>query len=318
MPYGPDSLALLIPLVTMTGIVYNGSDAMGWRQFYSASGPRITLLQAFGIHISSEALVKTIPLGAPMGDSVRTLLLRRACNMSVVEGATGAVVRRFHLGLAQGIFLTIGGVLGLEALTNRGDAAGATSASWLSLSTGLILISVLVFMVFTASSPKLRELADGLAKRLPLPRLRSAMRTAWTRVRDTDQLPAMTRKGILQTLKAIPWFLGAWGGEVFETYVLVLLTGVEASFQQVIVLEAIVSSLRLAAFFLPSGIGVQDIGYASTLTLMGCVASPSDAGTLVVLKRAKDVFWIGLGYFVLATRGIRPFRKSTAISADMA
>jgi hypothetical protein len=66
-------------------------------------------------------------------------------------------------------------------------------------------------------------------------------------------------------------------------------------------------------FFLPSGIGIQDLGYASMLASLGCVPSALDASGFVLLKRAKDLFWVVVGYVILVSKGIRPVRKQTAV-----
>jgi hypothetical protein len=62
-------------------------------------------------------------------------------------------------------------------------------------------------------------------------------------------------------------------------------------------MEAAVVFLRNLAFFVPAGLGVQDAGYFKFLAAFGI--SPVGAGAFVILKRAKEALWVGVGYLVL-------------------
>jgi hypothetical protein len=115
---------------------------------------------------------------------------------------------------------------------------------------------------------------------------------------------------------AFIWFFAYWCTEAAETLLFMALLGIPVTMQQLAAIETVVSALRLAAFFLPSGIGIQDIGYAAMMASVGCVSAPGDASGFVLLKRVKDIFWASLGYMFLVAKGIRPFRKSTLAQAS--
>lgn len=115
---------------------------------------------------------------------------------------------------------------------------------------------------------------------------------------------------------AFIWFFAYWCTELLETLVFMALLGIPVTVHQVAAIETVVSALRLAAFFLPSGIGIQDIGYAAMMASVGCVSTPGEASGFVLLKRMKDIFWASLGYMFLAAKHIRPFRKSILVQAS--
>lgn len=72
-------------------------------------------------------------------------------------------------------------------------------------------------------------------------------------------------------------------------------------------IEAGLSLVRSLAFFAPGGLGLVDAGYLALVTAL----SPGDAGAtaaaFVLVKRAKELTWIGVGAVlgVVLTRGRR-------------
>ena len=65
--------------------------------------------------------------------------------------------------------------------------------------------------------------------------------------------------------------------------------------------------LRSVAFFTPAGLGVQDLGYATALG-----GAPDAVLAFTLLKRCKELFWVAVGYGLLALRRSRPARLPVA------
>ena len=63
--------------------------------------------------------------------------------------------------------------------------------------------------------------------------------------------------------------------------------------------EAGLSLLRNLAFFAPGGLGVLDLGYMAYLGALGYPGAATVGAAFVLLKRAKDLFWIAIGYLLL-------------------
>jgi uncharacterized membrane protein YbhN (UPF0104 family) len=59
------------------------------------------------------------------------------------------------------------------------------------------------------------------------------------------------------------------------------------------------------AFFSPGGLGVQDLGYMAFLSALGIPEAPAVSAAFVVLKRSKEILWIGVGYALLLLGGER-------------
>jgi hypothetical protein len=289
-------------------------DAAGWYSISKRISSRLPFSSALRIHVASEAIMKSIPLGAPLADTVRSLLLRQEMQIGMGESVPLAVSRRLHLGLAQGIFLAVCSLLTLSALRFIGSQVPPLRYGAIAL-PGIALALVVVSL--TALSMLSSRRFRGSIERMALPLPRYLMRE---RIRHWLQnIPELHPEFMFQwgkTIGVLPWFIAYWCVEVLETYLFIALLGIPMDLSRVIAMEAIVSTLKLAGFFLPSGAGIQDLGYASILAGFGCIPNLAAAGSFLLLKRTKDVFWIALGYSLLFARGIRPFRKHFTAEAS--
>jgi uncharacterized protein (TIRG00374 family) len=94
-------------------------------------------------------------------------------------------------------------------------------------------------------------------------------------------------------------FLGGWLLESLETWLILRLLGIELGFVEVASFEVLLSFLRNVLFVLPAGLGVQDLGYVTFLAALGVPDAVNAGAAFVVLKRTKELFWIGVGYTLL-------------------
>jgi hypothetical protein len=58
--------------------------------------------------------------------------------------------------------------------------------------------------------------------------------------------------------------------------------------------------VRGLAFFVPAGLGIQDIGYLAFLRGFGVPHAVTVGAAFVFVKRSKEIFWILIGYLLLA------------------
>jgi uncharacterized membrane protein YbhN (UPF0104 family) len=120
---------------------------------------------------------------------------------------------------------------------------------------------------------------------------------------------------VTKTLRKLTWraaffFFTAWLAEALETAVIAHVVGARISLQSVVAIECAISLARSAVAFVPGGLGVQDIGYT---TALGALGVPHEtAVAFALLKRAKEVVWIGAGFAVSAL--IRDRRTTAAVA----
>jgi hypothetical protein len=106
-------------------------------------------------------------------------------------------------------------------------------------------------------------------------------------------------------------FYLCWLVEALESYLLLRLVGAEISPAQLIALEASITLIRSLAVFVPAGIGFQDAGYLAFLSAFAIPEATQVGTAFLILKRAKEIVWIAVGYAVLAAQApSRPLSRS--------
>jgi uncharacterized membrane protein YbhN (UPF0104 family) len=106
-----------------------------------------------------------------------------------------------------------------------------------------------------------------------------------------------------------------WLVESVETFVILRVLGAPLGFIEVFSFEAGLSLVRSLAFFAPAGVGVQDLGYIAFLQVVGLPDAGALAAAFVLLKRGKELVWVGVGYLLLLVTGVR---RPQAISTSEA
>src|SRR5262245_45045073 len=72
-------------------------EALGWKLAVRGLGHRVGLVRLLRVRIATEALSLSLPAGVLLGESAKALLLRRHCGLSVNDGVTAIVARKYLL-----------------------------------------------------------------------------------------------------------------------------------------------------------------------------------------------------------------------------
>ena len=100
----------------------------------------------------------------------------------------------------------------------------------------------------------------------------------------------LTKKKVV-VLKALFFRLIGWLAGAFEIYVFLLIIDVNASFIDVILIESFTGIMRAVAFFVPAGIGVQELAFVAIGSYVGL--SPSISFSIAIGRRVRE-FLIGV------------------------
>jgi uncharacterized membrane protein YbhN (UPF0104 family) len=98
-------------------------------------------------------------------------------------------------------------------------------------------------------------------------------------------------------LLSIPCLAG-WILEATETWAFLWALGAPVSFGDALAVEATVMLGRHVLVFLPGGLGVVELGYATFL--VGTGASLDLCAAFVVMKRTRELLWVLAGYLLWA------------------
>jgi hypothetical protein len=94
--------------------------------------------------------------------------------------------------------------------------------------------------------------------------------------------------------------------------VILRVLGAPLGFRDVIAFEAGLALVRHLVFFLPAGLGVQDLGYVAFLGALGLPRAALFAAAFVVLKRVKEAVWVAIGYLLFFALRFAPRSASIA------
>jgi putative membrane protein len=88
-------------------------------------------------------------------------------------------------------------------------------------------------------------------------------------------------------VQAVAWHLLGWISQVGETWMLLHFFDAPVTFRIALAIESLSTAARGAAFFVPSGIGVQEVTIFSICRLLGI--DMEDALALTIAKRAREI-----------------------------
>ena len=176
--------------------------------------------------------------------------------------------------LAQVAFTTAGVVILLTSTSHDSTAFSVTS------SAGFGLMSIMVGCAgFVAFQRYGLALTTKLILRL-FPTAAPVAQSVVNCVREVYRQPAKVGLAVL-------FHCAGWLASALSTWIALALMGVHARVLPVLAIESLVCAVRSIAFWMPNGLGVQEVAYAAIAPLFGIGAEIGLATSL--LKRARDI-----------------------------
>jgi uncharacterized protein (TIRG00374 family) len=247
-----------------------------------------------------------LPSGSVLSETVLPWLLKRRCGVPTEIGIVATVARKFFVVVSHGLFLGVATIMAWPLLERASRTAiGRVGLPSLLLATSLVLVAVAVLLV---AATAFGQVADRLHRGLD--RFVGRWMGSWLernalRFRRTDAALAAFFRSPSGLAPPILLYTLGWLIRSLETLLMLHLVHVHVPFSAVMVIETSLILVRALAVPVPAGLGVQDLGYVLSLKALG-VPDPTTVGAaFVLLKRGKDLFWVALGYLLLAL-GRRP------------
>lgn len=274
--------------------------AFAWRRLFvrklRPAAPYMMLARWIG-----EAVNTMLPVGQVGGDVVRGRLLRHdlvladhaaksgydpATGTSTPHGSHGhgvtggisiaaTVIVDITLNLFAQFFFALPGLI----LLWRADALSSSQAL---LCLGLAALPC--FLVLLGQSPAVMRLGISLARRLGLIKS-SASEPSSGLGFDLAVGQLYRRHGALAG--AMLWHLLAWLCRTGETWMVLHLLGAPVSFLEASVVETLIGAVRVAAFVMPAGLGVQEGALILLCAWIGVPAAPAFA--MALIKRGREL-----------------------------
>lgn len=299
-----EAVALLGPWLPLTFLPFLfslGFDGLGWSRILSALGRRVEPLRLAALRVSVEALCISLPGGVLFAETLKPVLLKNRHHVPLDEGVSVIAARKCFIILAHGLYLGLGVLLGWRFLADGSRRVlGVSGLPLLAAGASVALLSITLVSRWLIRG----GLAGWLGRLLGRVPLRSVQR--WVEERRTafEQADGHLGRALALRQLALPalLYVGMWLCEATETFLLLRLFGFDVAWGDALAIESVMSVLKVLAFFVPAGLGVQDAGYAAFIAGMSGSQALHLAAAFALVKRARELFFLGLGYALLMLR----------------
>jgi uncharacterized membrane protein YbhN (UPF0104 family) len=287
---GPWCLLALLPFGVMLT-----ADSIGWRLLFApATRARVPLAAAFASRMAGEAVGQTLPSAGLAGEAASAWLLSKRTGVPLGETIGSLAARRVLLAPGHAAMLAVAALLAAA----RPEVPAGLVAALAAASLGLALAAAAGARLLGRGQPFARlHLA---IRRAPWAGLRAWAGGAAVRLRAADREAGRLLAGSWRPRAAAALvFALVFLVESLETFLLLRLLGAPVTLGQAVAVEPLVSLLRALAFFAPAGLGVQDLGYVALLRVVGAPGAAAVGPAFVLLKRLKELLWMGAGWSLL-------------------
>ncbi|HKY73299.1 MAG TPA: lysylphosphatidylglycerol synthase transmembrane domain-containing protein [Nitrospira sp.] len=288
---GPSALlVILIPSLIM--YVF---EAYGWRLTLAFAAKKIAFWKILAIRTAGEVVNMTTPTAYVGGEPLKAYLLQRY-HIPMVEGLASVVIAKTIMTLAQVVFILVGIALAFWILGSSGSSSQIAAAGLLT--AGLLFFGVAAF-IFVQKRGLFIWVLDMLR--------RFGLRIAFLeaqeeRLRSLDAtiLDFYTQHRSAFYASTGLYLLG-WLAEALEVYVIIFYLGEPANILSAISIGALAVFIKGGTFFIPGSLGAQDGGNLLLLKAFGY--SDVTGITFALLRRFRELVWIGVGLLCLACLG---------------
>lgn len=281
-------------------------ETLAWVETFPPGTTKIRFWILMKIQVISETVSMTLPAGVALGEPLRPYLCQRQMGIEMPVAVASTAVRKLLISAMQGVYTVIGALAGFSLLQQTSEyLIGFPGLGYLMLLVGLavfLLFMVLMLIIFNGNSARR---VHGLLMTVPFKRVQQWLLEKESGFHDTDEhLSSFSGASTVRLLNATFWYLVGWVMLALESYIILKLLGVDISFSQVLAIDTTLVMLRAVFFFVPSGIGIQDLGYLAFFQAIGMPDAMAYGGAFIILRRFKEVLWYSAGFLVMFLSGV--------------
>jgi hypothetical protein len=293
---GIATVVIVLPYPTAMAI-----DAFTGKLLLGTLGQKPRYRDLYWVRLACEAVLLSLPLGTAFAESLNLFLLYRRCHVAPTQGIAATVGKRWLLLRAHGLYVLFSAIVGYGVLARHShDLIHADGLPWIVLGSSLLPFGLAAGMAATLQRGSVAAALGSLLRNAPIPIVKRWSQRRSEGFTEADvALGRVIRQGRWPLRKYTALLLAAWMMDTVETLIILRVLGVPLGFVEVFSFEAGLSLVRSLAFFVPAGLGVQDLGYLAFFTALG-IPDPLTVGTaFLLLKRTKELLWVGIGYALL-------------------
>jgi len=288
---------LLLALMAPSGLV-TVLHTSGLAAAFGREGSGLTWGRLWGIRLAGEAINQVTPFLSLGGEPVKAVLYGNLGG-SIMRGAAAVGAARMVMTFAQCVLVTVAVLLTARWIP------GSTAALWAFWAfPGFVGGAILVFSCVRFWFPPVWR--TWLVERPLLARYRESFRASGRALHFWQEHPA-------QCAATFVFSLLAWTASAAEFWLIALAVGHPISWLHAIALEGLMTSIAMATFFIPGHVGSQEAGLLYLCKFFG-LAGPVGP-LIVVIRRAREILWIGVGLLCLTVLGAVSMRRGTPAPA---
>ncbi|NHQ60470.1 flippase-like domain-containing protein [Chlorobium sp. BLA1] len=298
---GFSSLFILLPYLGLHVL-----ESIAWFMLFPGSTVPISFFKLLKIQLIAETVSMTLPAGVAVGEPLRPYLCFRFMGIPVPSGVASVAVRKLMLGVAQGIYTVFCAVAGFSFLQGVSfNMLGFGGLGSIMIGTGIGVFLIFLALLLLLLNGKAAQTLLALLMRIPFKRVKTWLFSKESGFLDTDvELKSFTGPFAKRLIPIMLIYVLAWFMLAIESYIILSLLGVKISFFQVLAIDASLTMLRVLFFFVPSGLGVQDLGYIAFFQALGIHDYLAYGGAFVLLRRFKELLWYAFGYGMMFYSGV--------------
>ena len=295
---GFSSLLIVLPF-----LVLHLLETFAWTKVFPRSITAISFFKLLKIQVIAETVSMTLPAGVAVGEPLRPYLCNRFMAIAIPSGVASVAVRKLMLGLAQGLYTIAGSLIGFSLLQSVSlKMTGFEGLGYLLVASGVVVFLLFLFLLVLLLNGQAARNVHRLLMLVPFKKVKEWLLVKESGFLDTDEeLKSYRGTYISRLFPVLVIYLLAWSTLAIESYTILRLLGINITFLEVLTIDIALTMLRTLFFFIPSGLGVQDLGYLAFFQALGIHDVLSYGGAFVLLRRLKEVFWYAAGYGVASS-----------------
>jgi uncharacterized protein (TIRG00374 family) len=293
---GPFLLLALLPQ-----LVANLIDTYAWADIMGRAGVSVPFRGAFIAHLASEATRMSLPLGVVVSEPLRPYLLHRRDHVPIPDAVASTAARKYLIMAAEGLVIALAAALSFKLLADLSvPVIGVPGLHWAAWGVAVVLLGTAGGYAWLLRNGSLAERGLRFVKQFSP--------AAWREKLEEKRQQFLEVDGSFSKYFSLPWsqlapgtamYTAVWLLEALETYVILTAIGVDVSFAAALALESVLVFVRSIVAVLPSGLGLQDLGYVLFLRALGIQDALLVGAAFSLIKRLKEALWIAVGYACL-------------------
>ena len=284
-------LVILLPSVLMYAI-----EAYGWKVVLGQASKGVAFWRLLTIRTAGEVVNITTPTAFVGGEPLKVYLLNKHHQVPISDGGASVVIAKTTMTIAEVVYILAGVAIGFWLL-GSGASAGQTITAAL-VSIGLLVCSIagFVFIQHRGLFASILSLIKKLGLRI------KALEAQEAHLRSIDQTILNFYSHHQRTfIASIGVYFFGWLAESLEVFGIIYALGGSVSFLAAISIGAFAVFIKGGSFFIPGSLGAQEAGNLLLLQAFGY--SDVTGLTFALLRRFRELVWIGIGLLCLAMVG---------------